>query len=103
MVYEEGKYYPMMHVDLGSRENIKARYEAFGTEEREMFFCYGEHLLNEKNGVLQQYLKEQIRQYEAILNGLANQPQTEALLARSEEIQQKLARAKKAAAYQKEK
>ena len=102
MVLEEGKYYPMMHVVLWQKEDIRAKYAAYEAQERELFFRYGERLLKEKNSVLQLYLRQQIGQYEAILNSLAAKSQTEALVLRREEILHKLACAKRAAAYQKE-
>lgn len=102
MVSEEGKYYPMMHVALRSSYSARELCASYGKEERRMFFRYGEHLLKEKNAVLQQYLEGQIRQYEEILNGLAAKQQTKALQARREAICEELACARRAAAFQKE-
>lgn len=62
MVYEEGKYYPMMKV-------VKGEKEAYSQEELE----YGKCLLEEKHPVLKQFLKWELTHQEEILSALKKQ------------------------------
>ena len=67
-----------------------------------MFLRYGKCLFDGGSGVLGQYLKDQIKQYEAILESLSAQQKTEAVLKRREEILAELTVARRAMAYHKE-
>lgn len=64
MIYEDGKYYPMMKVVPMVREN---------TESKKVFDCFGELLLKDKNPVLKKYLLYQLEKKEYILNNLKMQ------------------------------
>lgn len=62
MIYEDGKYYPMMKVvpDIGSNCEVPKVYD-----------CYGELLIKEKNPVLKKYLLHQLNKKEEILKNLS--------------------------------
>lgn len=91
MVFEDGKYYPMMHIDLGRTKEESASYLK---EEWQIIYRYGEHLLKEKNQTLKQYLFRQMEQYEKILENL-NKQQNEAAKKRKEEMITELCYVKK--------
>ena len=59
IVIDEGKFYPMMRVTEGDREEY--------TEEE---LCYGKRLLEQKNPVLKMFLEKEIRIKEEILERL---------------------------------
>ncbi len=61
MVYEDGKYYPMMRAVPGKKEHVPY------TEEE---YEYGRFLLKEKNPVLNAFLKREIRIRKNILESL---------------------------------
>ncbi len=92
MVFEEGKYYPMMHICLGRR---KQKIPVCSGEEWQIIYRYGEKLLQEKNPILHQYLLYRIGQYEKILLNLSKQ-QKETAEKRRAEIITELQYAKKA-------
>ena len=101
MVYEDGKYYPMLHVICkGCGDGFSCG--DFSKQEWQMFLRYGKCLFDGGSGVLGQYLKDQIKQYEAILESLSAQQKTEAVLKRREEILAELTVARRAMAYHKE-
>lgn len=56
MIYEDGKYYPMMKAVRGDRREYSRE---------ELYF--GPHLIAHKNSILKQYIKEQIRTKEKIV------------------------------------
>lgn len=62
MVYEDGKYYPMMKVVVGEAE-------AYSEEELE----YGKYLLREKHPILHQYLNWEIAHHKEIIETLKKQ------------------------------
>lgn len=62
MVYEDGKYYPMMKAVVGESE-------IYTEEELE----YGKHLLAERHPVLQQYLQWEIKHHKEIIDTLKKQ------------------------------
>lgn len=65
MIFEDGKYYPMMCV------STQRLGEAFlEKENQELFDTYGEHLLTEKNPVLHQFLQFEQEHYQQILSKL---------------------------------
>ena len=99
MVFEDGKYYPMMHVIPGGIKEHTTRHEK---EAWEVIYRYGEQLLKDKNDVLHQYLLHSIEQYEMILANLTKANQTEAIEARRKEISVELSYAKMALTYWKE-
>ncbi|MDO4633039.1 MAG: class I SAM-dependent methyltransferase [Eubacteriales bacterium] len=59
MVFEDGKYYPMMKVTHGKEE-------AWSETE----YCYGRELIRTKHPVLSDYLQKERANYESILAGL---------------------------------
>lgn len=69
MIYEEGKYYPMMKVIPG--RNTKA--VTVSKRELMLWDTYGEFLLKEKHPVLQQYLKQSKEHMEQLLHHLRKQ------------------------------
>ena len=90
MVYEEGKYYPMMRVLTCGGEAVRKRYAAYGEEKKQMFFCYGEFLIQEKHSVMRQFLKEQAGVYEGRLSRLDKMRQSDAAKCRRREVLSKL-------------
>lgn len=93
MVFEDGKYYPMMHV-IPCRN--KEEEDHYSREEWQMFYRYGKVLLESRNEVLQRYLLHTINLYETILNSLWNQQQTEAIQKRREQVEEELGYARQA-------
>lgn len=86
IVYEEGKYYPMMRVLPRGGEGVRQRYAACTKEERQVFLCYGEFLIRENNPVLRQYLEEQAGVYERILKQLKERMASDAVRGRRSEV-----------------
>jgi len=95
MIFEEGKYYPIMHV-LTQPESaeIEKNADILGVEDidEELDFLYGPHLLREKNEVLKQYLIFEADNYEKIRTGLLKSMEketaTEKLEGRLREIEE---------------
>lgn len=81
MVLEEGKFYPMMKVEAGSREK--------SSENQELFDCYGEFLLKNRHPVLKEFLQKEEKQQKEILLKLQKQ-NTERSRERSRQIQKNL-------------
>lgn len=65
MVYEDGKYYPMIRAVPGKQERIPYREEEYE---------YGRILLREKNAVLKEYLEREIRIRRNIVCKLMEKP-----------------------------
>ena len=61
MVFEDGKYYPMMKAVPSSK---------ISKNENKLYDRFGEYLLETKNPVLEKYLKHQLIKNEQILKGL---------------------------------
>lgn len=87
MVYEDGKFYPMMQV-VSSQEECKVNM----LEEREQRICdiYGPLLLKNGNPVLRKYLVYQHNSLQGILEKLKQQKDTEAIARRILEVEQEL-------------
>lgn len=66
MIFEEGKYYPMMKVIPVSKEELES--DIF--EEQELWDAYGKLLLEKKNTVLQKYLNHRADYVETLLSNL---------------------------------
>ena len=98
MVCEDGKYYPMMHVDL-TKQLTKLEQDRYLSEDGQVLCRYGECLLRDKNEVLHRFLQHTISQQEQILLKLSKTEQTEAVILRIGQIEEKLACAKLALAY----
>lgn len=90
MVFEDGKYYPMMrvvHTDEEQEGNV-------------LFDKYGEYLLKGKNSVLLQYLEYQLPKKEQILKGILKNAESHE--ERICELQQEIASMQEAIKYIKE-
>lgn len=98
MVFEDGKYYPMMHVDL-TKKLTKEKQDSYLSEEGQVLCRYGECLLRDKNEVLHRFLQHMVSQQEQILLKLSKTEQTEAVILRIAQIREELACAKLALAY----
>lgn len=83
MVFEDGKYYPMMHVSL---DREKQERPVYNSQEWQIIYRYGEKLLQENNKTLYQYLLDRIDQYEKILKHLQKQKKETAVKRREEII-----------------
>jgi tRNA (adenine22-N1)-methyltransferase len=91
MIYEDGKYYPMMRVvPVAENEPHDAEMSAFGNETCSLYDLYGELLLKAKHPVLRQYLIYQENLLNDILDGLRRQPDTDKIRIRIGEIEKKL-------------
>ena len=101
MVWEDGKYYPIMKVNwkpiepdwsTDIPENIKQRLST-AEEKKEvlqkLYDEYGEHLLKGKHPVLLQYLKKEKELYQTILENL-EQTETSKSERRQIEIKEKM-------------
>lgn len=98
MVYEDGKYYPMIHAAY-----CKERKDYLSSqEEKAIFYRYGEKLLKMKHVVLHQYLLFLKEQYEAILIGLCRQDETPAILVRMHEVREEISYIEQALLYWKD-
>lgn len=96
MVYEEGKYYSLMRVFVRDAGSMRERYAAYGEKMKQVFLCYGEFLVQEKNAVLRQYLKERVQRLEGLLARIDAAGQGAAAKARREEIVKEMDCAKQA-------
>ncbi|NLG02455.1 MAG: SAM-dependent methyltransferase [Clostridia bacterium] len=79
MVYEDGKFYPMMKVIHGQMDYQK-----------EVEFQYGRILLQEENPVLNLFLKKERQTLRELLNELDHKEQTERIMIRKSEINAEL-------------
>lgn len=84
IVFEEGKYYPMMHVIYQGGSS------ALLAEEKQVCYRYGEKLLKENHNVLKQYLLFLKEQYSNILKSLCQREETEAIQVRMHEVREEL-------------
>ena len=111
MVFEDGKYYPMMRVHYQTGKNkITAKDASLknaGNCERQdqsrykVECLYGRHLLMEKNPILHQYLQKEHKVFETILDNLLKQPESEKITARIGEVKESLGYNEAALAYYK--
>ncbi len=92
MVYEDGKYYPMMKVTPSKNRTKEI------PEEQPLFDAFGEMLLTEKHPVLQAYIDHSIKQEKELLQHLAKQETTRAE-ERMGQIEEELALLQKAKEY----
>ena len=107
MVFEDGKYYPMMrvHYQAGKNENTDmAIKDTENSKEQnkskyKVECLYGRHLLMEKNPVLHQYLGKEHQVFENILDNLLKQPESEKIAMRIEEVREALGYNEAARAY----
>lgn len=87
MIYEDGKYYPMMRVVPSSEE---CGVNKLGEMEQIACDIYGPYLLKNGNPILRKYLVKQHKSLEKILLNLKKQTQTEAITKRIEEVEKEL-------------
>lgn len=105
MVFEDGKYYPMMRVRYQAEKNENTDMAIKDTENskeksRYKVEClYGRYLLMEKNPVLHQYLEKERQVFESILDNLLKQPESEKIAMRMEEVREALGYNEEALAY----
>lgn len=81
MIFEDGKYYPMMHVVPGRDDTVYP----------ESYFKYGGWLIREKNEVLLRYLEKEEREVREIRKKLLPGQEKERIRARLDEIEERLA------------
>lgn len=96
MVYEDGKFYPMMRVHY-EPEHTGGQEE--NREERQLGYLYGAGLLRGRHPVLLAYLKKERNVYRGIYENLNMQPAGEHIEKRRREMEQILARNQQALAY----
>lgn len=107
MVFEDGKYYPMMRVHYQAEKNEDADKTIKNMENskeqkksRYKVEClYGRYLLMGKNPVLHQYLVKERQVFENILDNLFKQPESEKIAVRMEEVKEALGYNEAALAY----
>ncbi|MBR5578933.1 MAG: SAM-dependent methyltransferase [Lachnospiraceae bacterium] len=90
MIFEDGKFYPMMKAAF---KNISDK-KTFPCKIQELFYYYGEDLLQNQNPVLYDFLINEKKLYEEILEQLSC-TQTEKTQMRKQEILAKLNRIQK--------
>jgi tRNA (adenine22-N1)-methyltransferase len=93
MVYEDGKYYPMMRVSLHP-QNEGQEQETWTELEQ----TYGRGLLQQRHPVLHQYLQAQLQQTNKLIAALQTQ-QGERAVVRRQELQSELQEIKEALQY----
>lgn len=92
MIYEDGKYYPMMRVraSVPEKNTVNAKNHCiYDMPPAELAELYGPCLLEMGHPVLMQYLQEEQAQLLAVENRLKQQPATEKLQKRMREIAEK--------------
>lgn len=112
MVFEDGKYYPMMRVHYQTGKNKNTDITEKDTALKNAGNCerqdqsrykveclYGRHLLMEKNPILHQYLQKEHKVFETILDNLLKQPESEKITARIGEVKESLGYNEAALAY----
>ena len=87
MVFEDGKYYPMMKVIPVDND---AFWENQKTQTMDTCDIYGPLLLKNGNQVLRRFLVKQHRQMTQILAALEAQPESEAISKRKQEVMDEL-------------
>ncbi len=71
MVFEDGKYYPMMKVHLVVKGEESRKVPSIpGTRDEEVAYRFGPLLLEQKHPILRQYIHKEERKNIAILNAL---------------------------------
>ncbi|MFI3201380.1 MAG: class I SAM-dependent methyltransferase [Eubacteriales bacterium] len=91
MVYEDGKYYPIMKVVQTNRDN--------DWNYRECEFQFGPILLANHNAVLFHYLRKRKQQYEALYQEISQQENKGTTVKRIEELQKELELIQEAIGY----
>ena len=99
MIFEDGKFYPMMKVCLlKDGRQVKKADETDSDEEmmQQLEDNFGPCLLREKNPVLFKFIQQEISVKETILAGLADKEANEKITKRKKELAEELALLKKA-------
>lgn len=76
LIYEDGKYYPVMKVFPSGKAALYQNLTKDELKEKipeEIGFCFGELLLQQRNPVLKQYLQEEKAKREALIRNLSEQ------------------------------
>lgn len=87
MVWEDGKFYPMLRALPGEEETRKGQADPVVTAACD---TYGPLLLAEKHPVLRRFLDVRKKQLSVVLDGLLGQPDSEAIAERIRQIRQEL-------------
>jgi tRNA (adenine22-N1)-methyltransferase len=96
MVLEDGKFYPMMRVVPGQQMERQTQHYGFRKEVGDL---YGPILLQQQHPVLAAFLERECNQQTKILEGLKQQPKSDKILRRIEEVSRRLAYNKEAQEY----
>ena len=96
MVFEDGKYYPMMKVRPPVAETAGKDTEVKCWDTVQL--KYGKLLLEKQHPVLREYLEREIRIYQSILEGLKAKD-SDRIRQRKEELEQELVEAEKGMKY----
>lgn len=94
MVFEDGKYYPMMRVHYAPEKIAQKEKEL-----RQLGYIYGEELLLQRHLVLLQFLKKEQITYQNIYENLKKQPYSEHIAVRQREIENAILQNEKALSY----
>lgn len=97
MIFEDGKFYPMMKVVPKKLEGTEESDSA-ELNNRDIYDSFGKHLLCKKHPVLKDFLEFSERNLSEILTNLEKQP-SERTSQRQEELKQQLGMIHKAKAY----
>lgn len=89
MIYEDGKYYPIMRVMGSSGDDREEKKATAGEIPADLAYLYGSCLLAMRHPVLLEYLQKEQIKLQAIENRLKLQPVTEKIQARMKEIARK--------------
>lgn len=94
MVFEDGKYYPMMRVCYAPEKLSQERGEKLQSD-----YIYGAGLLAQRHPVLLEYLKKEKTTYHGIYENLKKQPPSEHIRMRRKEIEAAISQNEKALSY----
>ncbi len=89
MVFEEGKYYPIIHAtaETGQREDVCQNIDISASMAQEVEDMFGPNLLSEKDEVLLQFIRWQMAVTDRILEGISKANVGEAALQRRREVE----------------
>jgi len=72
MVYEEGKYYPMMRAVPKNKSELLEKDDIVNEELEEIYYTFGKILIQKKHPVLQAFLKFQEEKIKKLIQDLTN-------------------------------
>lgn len=87
MVYEDGKYYPMMKVKVQAEQLSAGELPDPQGIKQQVEFLYGKHLLAQRHPVLKQYLAYELQIKEKIKKDLEKNEKNTGIIERLEEIE----------------